>query len=224
MSIPLIWMIVFAYLLGSIPFGLVIYYLKTGKDLRKIGSGNIGATNIYRAAGAKLGLLTLLCDGGKAAFASLVALWLFGENQAVVVSLAAIIGHNYSIFLRFSGGKGVASSFAVMLVLNWQVAIAGAVMWLAMFGLFRTSSVAALIGFATICLASLFLVKSLAIFMAISCLTGLIFIKHASNIKRIMQGVEPQTMQGGADGEADATADKKYFSPLSFLHRFKKDA
>ncbi|MCH9852457.1 MAG: glycerol-3-phosphate 1-O-acyltransferase PlsY [Alphaproteobacteria bacterium] len=203
----LLIMVLIAYLLGSVPFGLLFYYLKTGKDLRKIGSGNIGATNVYRASGIKLAIVTFIFDSGKAALMSLLALNIFGINAALMVGLAAIIGHNFSCFLGFKGGKGVASSLAVMLVLNWQIALIGCVVWLAILAVFRTSSVSALIGFVVMLIVALFIAGDISSLVAALLLTGLVFIKHLANIKRIFNGTEPHTI-GNKTGD-------KYFSLTS---------
>ncbi len=197
-------MALIAYLLGSVPFGLAVYYLKTGEDLRKTGSGNIGATNVYRASGMKLAIITFICDSGKAALMSFIALVIFDKNAALMVGLAAIIGHNYSCFLGFKGGKGVASSLAVMLVLNWQIALIGGVVWLGMLAVFRTSSVSALIGFVVMLIVTFFIAGDVSSLIAALLLTGSVFLKHLANIRRIVNGTEPHTI-GNKTGD-------KYFS------------
>ncbi len=201
-------LVVIAYLLGSVPFGLVLYYLKTRQDLRKIGSGNIGATNVYRASGIKLAIVTVMCDSGKAALISFIALTFFDKNAALMVGLAAIIGHNFSCFLGFKGGKGVASSLAVMLVLNWQIALIGCAVWLGMLAVFRTSSVSALLGFVVMLIVTIFIAGDISSLIAALLLTGLVFIKHLGNIRRIANGTEPHTI-GNKAGDKYFTFNPK---------------
>ncbi len=211
-------MMIFAYFLGSVPFGLLLYYLKTGKDLRKEGSGNIGATNVYRVSGIKLAFITFVCDSGKTAFISLIALLFFGKAIALMVGFCAIIGHNFPCFLGFKGGKGVASSLALMFVLNWQLALMGYLVWLMILALFRTSSVSALLGFGFMSVIALFFIEDKTVLLAALMMTSLLFIKHLGNIRRIIQGTEPETVKNKNQSQ--------YFSlwrPLQKLRYRKKD-
>jgi glycerol-3-phosphate acyltransferase PlsY len=187
------------YLLGSIPFGVIATKLGGAGDLRSIGSGNIGATNVLRTGRKDLALITLLGDGGKGALAVLLA-WLATrdgtvEQQAVLTSLAAgaaFLGHLFPVWLRFKGGKGVATFFGTLLAAAWPVGLAAAATWLIMAFLFRISSLAALVAVALAPLAALLLgrptaVALLALFMAL-----LILVRHAENIRRLLKGQEPR--------------------------------
>ena len=135
-----------AYLLGSIPFGLIIARFAGVGDLRAIGSGNIGATNVMRTGHKWLGLLTLVLDAAKGA----AAVWytgyqLYPYDFTAVAGLLAILGHVFPVWLRFKGGKGVATTFGVLLALNWMLGLATCVMWLAVFFFTRISSLASLV-------------------------------------------------------------------------------
>lgn len=192
------------YLLGSIPFGVIIMRAAGAGDPRAIGSGNIGATNVLRSGRKGLALATLLCDGGKGALAVLIA-WLATrhaslETQAVVTSLAggaAFLGHLFPVWLGFKGGKGVATFFGTLLAAAWPVGLAAAATWLAAAFLFRISSLAALTAAALAPIYALLLgrpvIAALTAFMAL-----LIYFRHAANIRRLMKGEEPRI--GGKKG------------------------
>jgi glycerol-3-phosphate acyltransferase PlsY len=178
------------YLLGSIPFGVIATRLGGAGDVRDIGSGNIGATNVLRTGRKDLALLTLVGDAGKAAIALLVARALAGETAGVVAGGAAFLGHLFPIYLKFKGGKGVSSFFGLLLAGAWPVLLLAGATWLAMAYLLRFSSLAALTAAA---LAPLFAfatdqsypVIALTIFMGV-----LIFMRHADNIGRLLKGEE----------------------------------
>jgi acyl phosphate:glycerol-3-phosphate acyltransferase len=187
------------YLLGSIPFGVIATKLGGAGDLRSIGSGNIGATNVLRTGRKDLALITLLGDGGKGALAVLLA-WLATrdgtvEQQAVLTSLAAgaaFLGHLFPVWLRFKGGKGVATFLGTMLAAAWPVGLAAAATWLIVAFLFRISSLAALVAVALAPAIALLLgrphaIALLALFMAL-----LVYIRHAENIRRLLKGEEPR--------------------------------
>jgi glycerol-3-phosphate acyltransferase PlsY len=181
------------YLVGSIPFGVIATRLGGLGDVRKIGSGNIGATNVLRTGRKDLALITLIGDGGKGAVAVLLARYLLhGETAAAVAGGAAFLGHLFPVWLKFKGGKGVATFLGTLLA---AVPIAGALAcltWLAMAGLFRISSLAALTAAA---LSPLFVLAGdhdhdfliLSVFMA-----ALVFIRHHANIARLLKGEEPR--------------------------------
>lgn len=196
--------IVGGYLLGSIPFGVIATRLGGAGDLRSIGSGNIGATNVLRTGRKDLALVTLLGDGGKGAAAVLFA-WLATrhgtvEQQAVLTALAggcAFLGHLFPVWLGFKGGKGVATFFGTLLAAAWPVGLAAAAAWLAMAFLFRISSLAALVAAALAPAIVLLIgrppaIALLALFMAL-----LIYVRHAPNIRRLLGGQEPRI--GGAN-------------------------
>ena len=199
------------YLLGSIPFGVIATKLGGAGDLRAIGSGNIGATNVLRTGRRDLALITLLGDGGKGALAVLLA-WLATrdgtvEQQAVLTSLAAgaaFLGHLFPVWLRFKGGKGVATFLGTMLAAAWPVGVAAAATWLVVASLFRISSLAALVAVALAPAVALLLgrphaIALLALFMAL-----LVYIRHAENIRRLLKGEEPRI--GGKKTQEGAEA------------------
>ncbi len=180
------------YLLGSIPFGLVVTWLGGAGDIRQVGSGNIGATNVLRTGRKGLALLTLLGDGGKGIAAVLLARHFLGGTAAALAGGAAFLGHLFPFWLKFKGGKGVATFFGVMFAAAWPVGIMTALTWLAMAALMRLSSLAAL---TTVVLAPAYAlatdqppaVTALAAFMAI-----LVIIRHRENIARLRAGTEPK--------------------------------
>lgn len=190
------------YLLGSIPFGVIATRLGGAGDVRKIGSGNIGATNVLRTGRRDLALITLLGDGGKGALAVLVA-WLVSrqgpaESQALIKALAggaAFLGHIFPVWLGFRGGRGVATFFGTLLAACWPVGALAALTWIVVAVISRISSLSALVAAA---LSPLFVIMvgqpihyaALAAFMAV-----LIFIRHIDNIRRILAGKEPRIGQ-----------------------------
>ena len=195
-------LLVGGYLLGSIPFGLVVTRLGGAGDIRQVGSGNIGATNVLRTGRKDLALLTLLGDGGKGIVAVLLARHFFGETAAALAGGAAFLGHLFPVWLGFKGGKGVATFFGVMLTAAWPVGVMAAITWLAVAALMRLSSLAAL---TAVALAPLFALATdqatpmvvLAAFMAV-----LVFVRHKDNIARLRTGTEPKI---GAKKAAEAS-------------------
>lgn len=188
---PLIWTM--AYLLGAIPFGLVLCKLAGYGDIRQIGSGNIGATNVLRTGNKGLALATFLLDTGKGALAVLAAMILTGGDPLVMwgAGLAAIIGHNYPVWLAFKGGKGVATSIGTLLALNWMVGLGVCLIWLAMAVLFQISSLAALVAFFFMPALVLYIVGLQAVPFAVA-ISLLVFWRHRANIARLWQGIEPK--------------------------------
>ncbi len=182
---------VLAYLLGSIPFGIVMARLFNLGDLREIGSGNIGATNVLRTGNKLAAFLTLVLDAGKGAVAVLIARWIFGEAEAGVAGLAAFLGHLYPVFLRFQGGKGVATFLGTLIALSFPVWALACSTWLAAALAFRYSSLSALVAAA---LAPLYAVNFYHWHgaLVIVPMSALIFVKHASNIRRLLKGTEPK--------------------------------
>jgi glycerol-3-phosphate acyltransferase PlsY len=180
--------LVFGYLLGSIPFGLLLTRAVGGPDIRAIGSGNIGATNVLRTGRKGLAAVTLLCDALKGTVAVLMAAH-FGPGAALIAGLGAFLGHLFPVWLRFKGGKGVATYIGVLLGLYWPAALAFCAIWLVVAAVFRFSSLAALIASAMTPLALwLFgLPKVAAVF---TLLTLLLWIKHRENIARLLNGTE----------------------------------
>lgn len=179
------------YLLGSIPFGIVITRALGLGDLRQIGSGNIGATNVLRTGNKPAALATLLLDSGKGAIAVLLARALAGQDAALTAGAAAFLGHLYPVWLGFKGGKGVATFLGTILALDWRLGLAACAIWLATALLTRISSLSSLVAAALSPLVALWLdgprLALVAAFMAV-----LIFIRHRANIARIKSGTEPR--------------------------------
>ncbi len=186
----------FAYLLGSIPFGIVCAKLFGLGDLRQIGSGNIGATNVLRTGNKFAAALTLIGDAGKGGFAVLIANALIGETAAQIAGLFAFLGHCFPIWLGFRGGKGVATFLGTVLALSFPVGVAACLTWLVTAAVFRISSLAALA-----CSASVFIWMSVfdkPHFMAVSILLAfLIWVRHHANIKRLVNNQEPKIGKKG---------------------------
>ena len=178
------------YLLGSVPFGLVLTKMAGLGDIREIGSGNIGATNVLRTGNKFLALLTLLLDIGKGAIAVIIIEY-FYPGLSLYAGCAAFLGHLYSIFLKFTGGKGVATFLGLMIALNPIIGFSCIAGWVITAAIFRISSLSALVAAPISAAISLYLQeKNLAILALLLCI--LIFIKHKDNIKRIISGNEPK--------------------------------
>ena len=177
------------YLLGAIPFGIVTARALGLGDLRQIGSGNIGATNVLRT-GSKLGAaLTLIGDAGKAGAAVLLARALAAEDAAQIAGFAAFFGHCYPIWLKFKGGKGVATFFGLLFALAWPIGLAAGATWLAMAAMFRYSSLAALLAAALTPLWIVFFDFSNLVLLSL-CLASVIYWRHRENIIRLIRGQE----------------------------------
>jgi len=183
--------VLLAYLLGSIPFGMVLARLMGLGDLRSLGSGNIGATNVLRTGSKKAAFATLILDGAKGAVAVLVAGAVLGPDAAQVAGLAAFLGHLFPVWLRFRGGKGVATFIGVTLALAWPVGLSICGIWLLVFAGTRISSLSALAA-AGMSVFITFLLGALHIALLMLLLTLLIFIKHRANITRLRAGTEPK--------------------------------
>ena len=195
-----ILILIIGYLLGSIPCGLLVALGVKGIDPRRSGSGNIGATNVLRTAGKKEGLLTLLGDLGKGYLAVFLALKFAqgGEVWVLAAGLSAVLGHLYSIFLRFRGGKGVATSLGVLLAIHPAVALATLGLWAAGFLTSKISSVGALIAFGMLPL-TVALLQGAGYFLLFSVVvTLLIYFKHLENIQRLLKGSEGKIRVGNS--------------------------
>ncbi len=183
-----------AYLLGSVPFGVLITRALGLGDLRSIGSGNIGATNVLRTGNKRAAAATLVLDGAKGAVAVLVARWLAGEDAAQLAGLAAFLGHLFPVWLRFRGGKGVATFIGVLLALVPLVGLAVCATWLAVAIVSRYSSLAALMAAALSTIWMFALGAGEAVILGLI-LTLLIYWKHATNLARLKAGTEPKIGQ-----------------------------
>jgi glycerol-3-phosphate acyltransferase PlsY len=181
--------LVLGYLLGSIPFGLLLTRLNGGPDIRSIGSGNIGATNVLRTGNKALAAATLIGDMLKGTAAVLIAKYALGGEASLVAGLAAFLGHIFPIWLNFKGGKGVATYIGVLIGLAWPFALGFGLVWIAVAVLSRYSSLAALTASALTPLALWWRGdnKLAVLFLA---LTVLLWIMHRANIRRLMNGSE----------------------------------
>ncbi len=184
-----------AMLLGSIPFGLVLTRAAGLGDIRAIGSGNIGATNVLRTGNKKVAAATLALDFLKGAFAVwLVSVW-FGPHLAPVAALAAVLGHCHPLWLNFRGGKGVATALGVMLGLGWGVFVAAAVTWLVAARLSRISSVGALSAMAVGAVVALAVLPVWS-GIAVLAIAAYVALRHEDNIRRLLAGTEPRIGAG----------------------------
>ncbi|WP_299503815.1 glycerol-3-phosphate 1-O-acyltransferase PlsY [uncultured Roseobacter sp.] len=192
-SILLLWALI-GYLLGSIPFGMVLARVMGLGNLRDIGSGNIGATNVLRTGNKTAAALTLILDGGKGAAAVLLARAFGGEDTAQIAGLMAMIGHCYPVWLRFAGGKGVATFLGIMLALNLPVGIGCCIAWLIGALLWRISSMGALVSAAASTFLLVFLGEGEAVVLG-GLLTVIVLWRHRANIARLRAGTEPKIGQ-----------------------------
>ncbi|HEV7156882.1 MAG TPA: glycerol-3-phosphate 1-O-acyltransferase PlsY [Caulobacteraceae bacterium] len=185
------------YLVGSIPFGVIITRLGGAGDIRQIGSGNIGATNVLRTGRWDLALITLLTDAGKGAVAVVLAAHFVSPTAGAIAGGAAFIGHLFPVWLGFRGGKGLATAAGVLLATAWPVCLAAGAAWLIVAAMFRFSSLAALVAaaLAPVVVAAFYGWRDprfwLTLVMAV-----LIFVRHRGNIERLASGTEPRI--GGA--------------------------
>ncbi|HEX5775537.1 MAG TPA: glycerol-3-phosphate 1-O-acyltransferase PlsY [Caulobacteraceae bacterium] len=188
------------YLLGSIPFGLIAARLGGVGDIRNVGSGNIGATNVLRTGRKDLAAITLVGDMAKGAAAVLIARWMSNDTAAVVALAggAAFIGHLFPVWLRFKGGKGVATFFGVLLAAAWPMGILAGLTWIAVAAIFRFSSLAALSAAALAPVYALATDQPQPIVWLAVVMGVLIYIRHRENIARLLKGDEPRI--GGNKG------------------------
>ncbi len=188
------------YLLGSISFGVIATRAAGLGDIRRVGSGNIGATNVLRTGRRDLALITLVGDAAKGAAAVLLARWLVSDAGAAVAGGAALLGHLFPLWLGFRGGKGVATFFGILFALAWPIGMAAGATWLTVAAVFRFSSLASLTAAALTPVWFLLLHQAspprlvLAVGMAV-----LIFIRHRENIRRLLAGEEPRLGAGAKD-------------------------
>lgn len=191
MTTPLLLIAAFAfgYLCGSVPFGLILTKLAGTQDIRSIGSGNIGATNVLRTGNKALAAGTLLGDMLKGTFAVVIAGLVAGPDAAMAAGTGAFLGHLFPVWLKFKGGKGVATYIGILLGLFWPAALAFLAIWIGVALMLRYSSLAALIASAVTPLL-LFWAQHLALTFMFGILTALLWIMHRENISRLMNGSE----------------------------------
>ena len=180
------------YFLGSIPFGLMLTRTAGLGDIRGIGSGNIGATNVLRTGRKGLAAATLVLDGLKGAVAVLIAqaiVWI--PDTALFAGLAAVLGHLFPVWLGFKGGKGVATGLGLLIAASWPVGLAACAAWLLVAGAVRLSSLAALAAFALAPIVALVLEEYSVVKLAFT-IAVLVFVRHQANIRRLLAGTEPR--------------------------------
>ena len=204
---PALWMLPLAgYVLGSIPFGYLIVRFASGADVRSSGSGNIGATNVNRVAGAGAGMATLLLDVGKGYFAVWLAERVSGGDVGVmaVSGLAAVVGHLFPVWLRFKGGKGVATAVGVFVPLCWMAVAATAVVWLIVVSISRYVSLGSVVAAAMLPLCTYVLyapgthhAPPLSVSFSTALVAILIIVKHRANMQRLLAGTENRLKFGG---------------------------
>jgi glycerol-3-phosphate acyltransferase PlsY len=190
MTREMLFALALGYLFGSIPFGLLLTGLAGKGDIRNIGSGNIGATNVLRTGSKLLAALTLILDCLKATAAILIAKRFFGDESAAFAAAGALIGHLYPIWLKFRGGKGAATLFGILIALLWQAAVVYALVWLLMLLTIRISSVAGMAA-AISAPATAAILHSVYLLMLLG-FAVLVLWKHRENILRLMSGTEPR--------------------------------
>ena len=198
----LVSIFIFGYFLGSIPFGLILTKISGLGDIRKIGSGNIGATNVLRTGNKKIALFTLLLDGGKGAVAiyliTIILTKVFDNNLYMIefyqctVAISAVVGHCFPIWLRFKGGKGVATGFGVILSLNLNVGIVALLIWVLIAKVFKISSMSALIAYFLIPILMFYYETEIIYFLSSFIISLICFVQHRENIKRLINRSEPK--------------------------------
>ncbi|MEO0196350.1 MAG: glycerol-3-phosphate 1-O-acyltransferase PlsY [candidate division WOR-3 bacterium] len=189
MEIPII--ISVSYFLGSIPFGYIIAKLK-GIDITKLGSGNIGATNVGRFLGKKYFFIVLFLEALKGFLPVMIFKNLYGIDYGILAGLFAVIGHSFSIFMRFKGGKGVATGFGISLGLIPLETIIAFVIWFITLYIFKIMALASIIGAISVFILVLFFEKSIILKIVVGFLSALIVFLHRGNIERMIKGIEPK--------------------------------
>jgi glycerol-3-phosphate acyltransferase PlsY len=186
--------ILLGYLLGSIPFGLLLTRAAGLGDIRAIGSGNIGATNVLRTGRKGLAAATLLLDAAKGAVSVGVAAWLGGAEAALWAGLGAMLGHLFPVWLGFKGGKGMATAYGVLFATAWPVGLAAGAVWLIVAWVARRSSLASLTAAALAPVFAMLLSNPGVVKLALA-IAVLVFIRHHANIRRLLAGTEPRIGQ-----------------------------
>ncbi len=184
-----IFVVVLSYLVGSIPAGMLLAKRYGSGDLRTQGSGNIGATNAWRVGGKYLGISTFVCDMLKGAIPVYLAQHYLGETIGMLAAIAAVVGHIFPVWLNFRGGRGVATTFAVITVIAPLIGLSMIIAWALTFWRTRISSLSSLVAI-FIALSLSFLFPSIKIFITVLVLSALVVFRHNENIERLMQGTE----------------------------------
>ena len=184
--------ILFAYLVGSVSSGIIVSQIFNLPDPRTIGSKNPGATNVMRSGNKKAAIFTLLGDLLKAIFVLVIAEYLgFNDLIIVCVALAVLIGHIYPIFYKFQGGKGVATAIGILIALNFKLALIVASIWLLVFGIWRYSSLAAIVAAISAPIIAIFILRDQSLYcIAFTLITIIILFKHQANIRKLLSGTE----------------------------------
>jgi acyl phosphate:glycerol-3-phosphate acyltransferase len=194
-----VWFAIVGYLCGSIPFGLLLTRFAGLGDVRSIGSGNIGATNVLRTGSKKIAALTLLCDVLKGFLPVLAATYVDTPHAATAAGLGALAGHIFPVWLKFRGGKGVATGLGVLFGWDWMLGLVFCAVWLLMFLLKRISSLSALTALALTVAATIGLAAWRgeagipALFLPVLAIAVAVFIRHGENIQRLLKGEEPKS-------------------------------
>ena len=187
---------VLAYLAGSLPFGLVLTRLAGKGDIRAIGSGNIGATNVLRTGSKGLALATLLLDGGKGAAVVMAVAWFGGDPLAVgIAGLMAVVGHCFPVWLRFQGGKGVATCVATFAAFDIRLGLVFVALWIGTAAITRYSSLAALVATMGCSIAAVWLQLPMPVTLAVITMSGISWARHHANIGRLLTGQESRIGQ-----------------------------
>ena len=192
-TLAYLWPAVVGFLLGSIPFGLLLTRAAGLGDIRKVGSGNIGATNVLRTGNKKLAAATLLLDALKGLAPVLVFNLLWGPVPAAAAAAGAVLGHMFPPWLGFKGGKGVATTLGVLIGLSWPLGALTCALWLVLAAVFRYSSLAALLSILIGAVAAWYLVPTIALVVCL--LAALVWARHHTNIRRLLNGTEPKIGQ-----------------------------
>ena len=191
-AIPFLFALVAAYLLGSIPFGFLLARLGGAGDIRRVGSGSIGATNVLRTGHKGLAAATLLLDTGKGAAAVVLGGLLAGYDASYIAGVTAVLGHMFPVWLGFRGGKGVATGFGVLIAANPLLALSCAVIWLAMAWFVRISSASSLAAAAMAPVVAAVLQVPFMLLVCTTIVAALVWQRHRENIMRLVAGTEPR--------------------------------
>ena len=192
MEITFIITLIASYLIGAIPCGVILTKLTGAGDVRNSGSGNIGATNVYRTAGRKLGILTLIGDIVKGVIPVVYAVAMadMTTEQTAMIACATFLGHLYPVYLSFKGGKGVATYYGVILGINWLVGLIALAIWLTMAALFKISSLSALVSIFLTPFILWHFSQSVELTATAALMSLIVFWRHQNNIKQLIQGTE----------------------------------